>query len=172
MSLDDRSGGRHPTDRLPDYIGGGLSEQERAAVEGHLANCPPCRTELELLDALRSGPAARLEPAEAERLYTPLPRRRRGDWTVGVWRAAAGVVIVLTSYGIWLTTRAGNGGGETWSADDALAGWDSDLVELRPGVLDLRVALGGNGDPVWPELASDDLVEVDAPADLWEDQER
>ncbi len=172
MSLDDRSGGGlHPTDRLPDYIGGGLSEQERVAVEGHVATCPSCRAELELLDALRGGPAPRLEPGEAERLYTPLPRRR-GAWKVGVWRAAAGVVIVLTSYGIWLTTRAGSGSEETWSADDALAGWDSDLMELQPGVLDLRVALGGNGDPVWPELASDDLVEVDAPADLWEDQER
>ena len=74
MSLEDRSVNElHATDRLPEYVRGRLSDDVRADVEAHLASCPACGEELQILEALLAAPEPRLEPSEAERLYTPLP---------------------------------------------------------------------------------------------------
>lgn len=159
----------HATDRLPEYARGELSAHDGAAVEAHLAACEACREELELLVALHAAPAQRLETEEAERLYTPLASHRGGSWTAGVWRAAAGVVLVMTGYGIWLAGRSGPQAEASWSAEAALAGWDEDLAELRPGVLDLRVALGGNGGlPTWPEFDAEGMEGLE---ESWRDIE-
>jgi anti-sigma factor RsiW len=173
MSRDLNISELHTTDRLPEYSKGELAPEERAAVEAHLSSCPACREELELLEALLSVPAPELDPADAERLYTPLPKGRDRVWSPGVWRAAAGIVIVLSGYGIWLAGQASREIEASWSADAALAGWDADLAELRPGMLDLRVALGANGGPAWPELEGDELEgdEMDALDGTWADIE-
>ena len=159
----------HTTDRLPEYARGELSAREGATVEAHLASCPACQEELELLVAIQSAPAPELDSAEAERLYAPLPQGSDRLWTASAWRAAAGIVIVLTGYGIWLAGRSDSDLEPSWSAEAALAGWDEDLAELRPGMLDLRVALGVNGGlPTWPELEGEGMEGLD---ESWEDIE-
>jgi anti-sigma factor RsiW len=169
MSLEDRSVNElHATDRLPEYVRGRLSDDERADVEAHLASCPACGEELQILEALRAAPEPRLEAAEAERLYTPLPPPGRTAWRSGVWRAAAGIAVVLTSYAVWLASRTGAEVDGTWSADEALAGWETDIAELRPDEMDLRAALGGVGAPAWLELEGgtlNDLDELDGPSE-------
>ncbi len=152
----------HTTDRLPEYARGDLSSEESASVEAHLDSCRTCREELELLEAIRRAPAPELEPVEAERLYTPLPAHRDRFWRAGAWRAAAGIVVVFAGYGIWLAVQQDRDVGFSWSADAALAGWNEDLAELRPGMLDLRVALGANGGPAtWPELEEEGMEGLD-----------
>jgi anti-sigma factor RsiW len=147
----------HTTDRLPEYSRGELPPEERASVEAHLDSCPTCREELELLEALLSASSPELDASTAKRLYTPLPADRERFWRAGVWRAAAGIVILLTGYGIWLAGQTDEVE-SSWSADAALADWDADLAELRPGTLDLRVALGANGGPAaWPEMEGDGM---------------
>jgi len=160
MSLEDRSVNElHATDRLPEYVRGRLSDDQRADVEAHLASCPACGEELQILEALRAAPEPRLAPSEAERLYTPLPPGRTA-WRAGVWRAAAGIAVVFTSYAVWLASRTDEEVGR-WSADEALAGWETDLAELHPGEMDLRAALGGVGGPAWLELEGEDLNDLD-----------
>ena len=164
----------HATDQLPEYSRGELPEGERAVVQDHLASCPACRRELDLLQALLEAPEPRLEPAEAERLYTPLAQGRRRGWAVGrrragVWQAAAGLAVVLAGYGVWLASRSDREADRSWSAEEALAGWDADLAELRPEVADLQVALGGDAEAVWPDIAGESLAEPDALNGAWED---
>ena len=119
----------HATDRLPEYVRGTLPKGERDVVEGHLAVCADCRRERELLIALADALASELTAAERDRFHVPLGRSSRaGVWRVGVWRAAAGVVIVLTSYGIWMASQDGREGAAAWSADAAVAGWEEDGI--------------------------------------------
>jgi len=162
MSLEDRSINElHATDRLPEYVRGRLSDDERADVEAHLATCPACGGELQILETLLAAPEPRLEPSEMERLYTPLPSPGRTAWRAGVWRAAAGIAVVLTSYAVWLASRTDGEVDGTWSADEALAGWETDLAELHPGEMELRAALGGVGGPAWLELEGEALNDLD-----------
>ncbi len=87
MSLEDRSVNElHATDRLPEYVRGRLSDDERADVEAHLASCPACGEELQILEAVLAAPEPRLEPSEVERLYTPLPPPGRTAWRAGAER--------------------------------------------------------------------------------------
>ncbi len=160
----------HATDRLPEYVRGTLPGGERDVVEGHLAVCADCRRERELLIALADAPAGELTPAEKDRLHVPLRRgSRAGMWRVGVWRAAAGVVILLTSYGIWVAGRDGREGGAAWSADAAVAGWEEDLSELSPQAFELQVVFGGSLEASWPELEGEDVSELRGP---WEESKR
>ncbi len=157
----------HATDRLPEYVRGTLPEGERDVVEGHLAVCADCRRERELLIALAGTPASEFTPAEKDRFHVPLRRSgRAGVWRVGVWRAAAGVVILLTSYGIWMASQDGGEGGAAWSADAAVAGWEEDLSELSPRAVELQVVLGGGLEPLWPELEGGDVSGLRGP---WEE---
>lgn len=158
MSLEDRSVNElHATDRLPEYVRGRLSDDERSDVEAHLASCAACAEELQLLEALLAVPDPYLESHEAERLYTPLRSPGRRMWAAGAWRAAAGIAIVLAGYAVWLASRAEEEAAGAWSADEALAGWETDLAELRPAEMDLRAALGGIGEPAWLGLEGEDL---------------
>lgn len=162
MSLEDRSVNElHATDRLPEYVRGRLSDGERAAVEAHLSSCPACGEELQILEAVVAAPEPRLKPSEAERLYTPLPPPRSTVWRAGAWRAAAGIAVVLASYAVWLASRTEGETDGTWSADEALAGWETDLAELHPGEGDLRAALGGVGGPTWLGLEGEELNDLD-----------
>ena len=160
----------HATDRLPEYVRGTLPEGEREVVEGHLAVCADCRRERELLIALADAPAGELTPAEKDRFHVPLRRSSRADvWRAGAWRAAAGVVILLTSYGIWMASQAGREGGAAWSADAAMAGWEEDLSELSPRAFELQVVLGGSLEASWPDLEGEDVSGLRGP---WEESTR
>lgn len=160
----------HATDRLPEYVRGTLPKGERDVVEGHLAACADCRRERELLIALVDAPAGELTAAEKDRLHVPLPRSgRAGAWRVGVWRAAAGVVILLTSYGIWMARQDGPEGDAAWSADAAVVGWEEDLSELSPRAFELQVVFGGSLEASWPELQGEDVSGLRGP---WEESKR
>lgn len=160
----------HATDRLPEYVRGTLPERERDVVEGHLAVCADCRRERELLIALADAAAGELTPAEKDRFHVPLRRSSRaGVWRVGVWRAAAGVVILLTSYGIWMASQDGGEGGAAWSADAAVAGWEEDLSELSPRAFELQVVLGESLETSWPEFEGGDVSVLRGP---WEESSR
>jgi len=160
----------HATDRLPEYVRGMLPEGERDVVASHLAVCADCRRERELLIGLADAPAGELTPAEKDRLQVPLRRAgRTGVWRVGVWRAAAGVVILLTSYSIWMASQDGREGGAAWSADAAVAGWEEDLSELSPRAFELQVVFGGSLEAPWPELEGEDVSGLRGP---WEEAKR
>lgn len=162
MNLEDRSVSElHATDRLPEYVRGRLSDDEQADVEAHLSSCPACGDEVQILEALLAAPEPRLEASEAERLYTPLPPPGRAAWRAGMWRAAAGLAVMLASAAVWLAIRPDGEVDGTWSADEALAGWETDLAELHPGETDLRAALGGVGGPAWLELEGQALNDLD-----------
>ncbi len=160
----------HATDRLPEYVRGKLPEGERDAVEGHLAVCADCRRERELLIALADAPAGELTPEEKDRLHVPLRRASRaGVWRVGVWRVAAGVVVLLTSYGIWMASQDEREGDAGWSADAAVEGWEEDLSELSPRAFELQVVFGGSLEASWPELEGEDVSGLRGP---WEASKR
>jgi anti-sigma factor RsiW len=160
----------HATDRLPEYVRGTLPEGDRDVVEGHLAVCADCRRERELLIALADAAAGELSPAEQDRFHVPLRRSSRaGVWRAGVWRAAAGVVILLTSYGIWMASQDGGEGGAAWSADAAVAGWEEDLSELSPRAFELQVVLGESLEASWPEFEGGDVSGLRGP---WEESSR
>ena len=160
----------HATDRLPEYVRGTLPEGDRDVVEGHLAVCADCRRERELLIALADAAAGELTPAEQDRFHVPLRRSSRaGVWRAGVWRAAAGVVILLTSYGIWMASQDGGEGVAAWSADAAVAGWEEDLSALSPRAFELQVVLGESLEASWPEFEGGDVSGLRGP---WEESSR
>jgi anti-sigma factor RsiW len=99
----------HWTERLSDYLDGGLTDSEEAAVASHLEGCRACR---ETLAGLRRvvaeagsledrSPSRDLWPGVARRIGAEPPRRRI---TVSVPQLlAAGVALaVLSGGGAWL----------------------------------------------------------------------
>jgi anti-sigma factor RsiW len=70
-------------DRLPDLLHERLPVAERAEVRAHVAACPECRAELELLTRIQ---AATVTPrVDTSRIVAALPPHRRGF----SWRRAA-----------------------------------------------------------------------------------
>lgn len=113
------------TDRLSEYLDGGLSAAEKNALERHLADCPECvRTLQELrrvvararqLDDRRpagdvwSAIAARLDTAEtADVVAIERPRRRTVSFTLPQLAAAAIAAIMLSGSGAFLALRLGS----------------------------------------------------------------
>jgi len=140
-------------DRLAELVGGDLPEEDRRAVESHVATCEDCREEHTFLQALRS---ARPEPAPADLQATrdavrvamtppmseasssPLGDPRRARETRSRWRsrwrelrwsipAAAVLILALGTSSVW-TEWLGSNGGEAHTefvefGEDALAGF-------------------------------------------------
>jgi Putative zinc-finger len=113
-------------DQLSDYLDRSLSEQERVALEAHLARCPTCAGVLEEIrevvrqagslgevpptrDLWPAVAAALDEPRALEPEVIPLPTRRRapGAGASGVYlsrrqlAAAAAVVALASSLATW-----------------------------------------------------------------------
>jgi anti-sigma factor ChrR (cupin superfamily) len=117
------------TDRLSDYLDGGLSPTERAALEAHLGECAPCRTTLAELQAVQDyaaaladreperdlwpGIAARIEAARAAELrpdgrVTQSSRVWRRRFALSVPQlAAAALVVALIGGGSTLLLSRG-----------------------------------------------------------------
>lgn len=107
----------HPTERLSEYLDGGLSPADAAAISSHLAACPTCAgvvADLERVIAAARAledrpPAADLWPAIEARLTTaprvvPLVRRsavRRLSFTLPQLAAAAVALILLSVGATW-----------------------------------------------------------------------
>ena len=84
--------------RLPWYVNGTLSEEERARVSEHLEECAVCRDNLalcrEMSHSVRSDGAVPIPPvASADALLRRADRETSRRW-VPDWRVAAGIAVV------------------------------------------------------------------------------
>jgi putative zinc finger protein len=106
------------TDRLSEYLDGGLGAAERAALEGHLATCVECVATLgELRRVVARAralddrpPTADLWPAIAEQIGVvslATRRARRVSFTVPQLAAASVTLALLSSATAWLLVRPG-----------------------------------------------------------------
>src|SRR5438034_8744407 len=114
------------TDRLSEYLDGDLKDDERYAVESHLAGCPQCSATLEelkqVIDRARAAgprpPHADLWPGIAERVHVKRGRiapfrardARRFSFTLPQLAAAAVVLIAIASGVAWRLHPAGTSG--------------------------------------------------------------
>ncbi|MGH7483739.1 MAG: zf-HC2 domain-containing protein [Longimicrobiales bacterium] len=161
-------------ERLSEYLDGGLSGEEAAALEDHLEACAECRAALRGLDAVRER-AARLEPAAPARDLWPgimarlHPRaaesgaqaRRRRTFVLTVPQLAA-TALVLASTGAlaaWLAV------GQTGRAPAFTAGASAGVgaatlaslpsapaaLGLERAVAELQVAVREGRDELDPE---------------------
>jgi anti-sigma factor RsiW len=97
-------------DELPDYVHDRLVGAERARVAAHVASCPFCAAEVELLGAARraiTAAAPRIDPARivaalpappralrGPAIVRPLASARRPAARVGSWRMAAAIATI------------------------------------------------------------------------------
>lgn len=81
-------------DQLPDLLHDRLAHDARREVEAHLASCPPCRQELELLRAAYAT-LRRVPAVDAARIVAALPSpRRSARRTWAGWRTAAAITLI------------------------------------------------------------------------------
>jgi anti-sigma factor RsiW len=111
------------TDRLSDYIDGGMTQDERAQLEAHLATCAGCAGTLEELrevleragsmtprppDAdLWPGLASRLEPSATVVPFQPRTVARRFSFTMPQLVAAGLALMVMSGGGVWVLQHGG-----------------------------------------------------------------
>jgi predicted anti-sigma-YlaC factor YlaD len=93
------------SERLSEYLDGGLSETERAEAEAHLQHCADCRSLLaELKDVvawLKSDTPDNVDPSTFQPIRSIVTRRKR-HWPVIVpWATAAMLAVIAGS--LWLT---------------------------------------------------------------------
>lgn len=123
----------HPEELLPEYVDGTLGEQDRRAVDAHLATCTVCRAEVGLAAGARQTlhrlpeepvPFGVTRPVMDE--VSGQGRRERTlwgqriQWAAGIAAAAALVVVVainLPDVGEDASTAAGDGGGAAITAE-------------------------------------------------------
>lgn len=102
-------------DALPDLLHGTLGRNRRDAVENHLASCPECAAELDVLRMARDAPsfAPRIDAAKIASVIPPYarmlpePARQRPSRQWQLARAVAAVVLVV---GALVLSRAGTSG--------------------------------------------------------------
>ncbi len=105
-------------DRLDDYMLGWLSPDEAAAFESHLADCPACRHELALQQAIdgllaeSGGPMDAIPSGLVERTrYRVRTDRRRKvvRWAFSLAAAAALLILaVIGRFAFWSPSRPGD----------------------------------------------------------------
>lgn len=156
-------------DLLPDLGTGGLGGQEEEALQGHLAHCPDCRRELEILAALRearpeppSGLDARIQarikeelPNLGQRVEPSVPGKDRSvrplfgrTRRVPAWAlsAAAMLVLALGTSRLWLP-------GSTDSVQDPIVVANQDPLP-EEWLWDDGMVAGG---PVFDGLSDEEL---------------
>jgi anti-sigma factor RsiW len=104
---------------LPDLLHDSLQGINRSRVEDHVADCPECAAELDLLravhDSLLAAPALVSADRVAEAVMRPVPaaRAHREAWLrAGRWRAAASIAVLLAgsaALAIHLDSRSSSG---------------------------------------------------------------
>ena len=108
-------------DRLPDLLNERLDAGERAEVARHVASCPDCAAELELLRSMRSAlaPAPRVDVARiaaavaaARGAAAAVPnvrplatRASAADHRRTAWRIAAAFVVAALGVSVWAVTH-------------------------------------------------------------------
>ena len=157
--MSDRPSTDHPYERLADYLGGGLDERARGAVQEHLAGCSACRSDVRAAATGAAALAAVSEvaapPGLTARALASLPptrdelagRRaarqrspRRVSWPALAGAAAAVLAIVVTASllfsgdGTHTATTAPNvtGRGAQFGAAEAVPSLVSQAREYSP----------------------------------------
>lgn len=108
------------TDRLSDYIDGELDNEQRAALEAHLATCGDCRATLEDLRRVVGRAKSLADRAPRTDLWRGIAEqirreqipdvrdrlvRRRFSLTVGQLLAASLALVLLSGGGAWLALK-------------------------------------------------------------------
>jgi anti-sigma factor RsiW len=130
--------------QLSAHVDGELPDEERLAVDLHLASCEPCRRRRAVLAALRA--AVQRLPREAvsqgfdatweRRLASERQHGRRQGWRVAAWVSGMVAAILLAVLG--LVTRRDLGAParrplavETVAPNAVPAGWDCGLASAQ-----------------------------------------
>jgi hypothetical protein len=110
-------------DRLPDLLHGTLDEAQRAELAAHVAACPACAAELELLRRMRGVMSSRAPAVDTRRIAAAVVAARHHAPTVVVqpahasrrrtarpidWRAAAAIAAVAVALGSYALVRRGS----------------------------------------------------------------
>jgi anti-sigma factor RsiW len=120
----------HPEELLAGYVDGALTDEERAAVDAHLATCETCREEIELAGRAVTALASLEEEPVPFGVMNPvtteigrrtrsrrMPWQTRLQWAAGL--AAAAAVVALVAIELPHMLGGGAGGGAAMSADSA-----------------------------------------------------
>lgn len=99
-------------ERLPWYVNGTLSEEERVRVAAHVEECPVCRDDLalcrEMSRAVRSDGAVPIPPAaSADALLQQIERQASPRWLPD-WRVAAGIAVIAFAAALALLQYVGS----------------------------------------------------------------
>lgn len=115
---------RHPTERLSEYLDGGLGSVDRREVADHLAGCPTCAATLADLEAITRAAAALEEQPPTNDLWPGIERRlgtrtaepevvpfkssrRRISFTWPELAAAAVLLLLAGAAGVWTLGDSG-----------------------------------------------------------------
>ena len=93
------------SDRLSEYLDGGLSETERAEAEEHLRYCADCKSVLaelnEVVDWLKSDRPDHVHPSSFQPIRGIVTRHKRRWPLIVSWATAALLAVIAGS--LWLT---------------------------------------------------------------------
>jgi anti-sigma factor RsiW len=182
---------RELLEHVPDLVEGTLDARLGARVDAHLAECDACRALVADLRRIRQTAATldrhALPPGARERLVARLetegvlraPARgtHRGAW---VWLAAAAVLLVAVSAGIWSVARRVDSGDTVPSRTASGNAPSGDLVENIESELQLAASHYENAikgleqvadasdsplDPVMMATIKENLAVIDAAID-------
>jgi anti-sigma-K factor RskA len=147
------SGHERRSDEIAAFLLGALDPVEAAELEGHLAGCEECRTELEWLrpavqllpesvQRVEAPPELRgrlMEQVRAEAESVPAPRRER-RWSIGSWSlrpvvGLAALVLVVAAVTAYAIGSGDSGGANTTTV----------VKGHSPGVVAEVVSDGGSG---------------------------
>ncbi|MEX0991287.1 MAG: zf-HC2 domain-containing protein [Actinomycetota bacterium] len=96
----------HPTEELTDYVDGTLSDEERARIDAHLADCDSCRREVAFATRGRTAMDALPQVPAPEGFVRDIGTGERSGSSASRWlglAAAAAVILVLIGVGFGVT---------------------------------------------------------------------
>lgn len=107
----------HPEDLLTGYVDGALSQDERAVVDAHLADCAVCREEVELAARAVTALAALTEEPVPLGVMGPVLAEARGGqrrseplWQRAQWAAGLAAAACLVLLAVVVLPRITDGG--------------------------------------------------------------
>jgi predicted anti-sigma-YlaC factor YlaD len=132
------------SDQMPDWLNDRLNEVDRARVEEHVAQCPACRQEREVLRGVRRTRPAIPAALEARVVAAVRSRPARHRWVPGQLAAAASVVLAIATGGVLVLSSGPAASGDPVQQADptasAHAGHIGDpLLHGGPGLSNLSV---------------------------------
>ncbi len=127
--------------KMHDYMDGLLQPIDRKQVESHLASCPSCQTQLNLIkktwEMLRHYPAIEPSDAYVSNFYTRLTQQpaKAKEWSLE-WllppqfskvalASAVGLCLIFVSYFSWVSINS-----KTWTLVQTMAAFDQDELDV------------------------------------------